>query len=435
MSDLKITAVQDGSIAQEAGIEVGDVLLTMNGQSVRDIFDYRFLSAEEEVLLEVLKPDGELLRVEIEKEEWEDIGLSFRQPLMDDEKSCRNKCIFCFIDQLPKGLRKSLYYKDDDARLSFLYGNYITMTNMDQDELQRIVRYRMSPVNISVHTTNPELRAFMLKNRHAGDILEKMKTLADNGIALNAQIVLCRGINDGDELERTLKDLSRLIPALNSISIVPVGMTRFRQGLTVLQPYDIASACEVIRQAERWQAFFLRENGSRRVYLADEWYLMSGTALPPYEAYEDFPQIENGVGMATAFLQEVDEALPSTGKPVNRTVSIATGTLAAGIISEAARKAENRFPGLKILVYPVENKFFGDTVTVAGLLTGTDIKEQLCTKPLGDMLLLPSSMFRAGTGIFLDDLTREDLSQSLHVNVKKVDVNGESFLKALTGQA
>lgn len=432
MSDLRISEVQEGSIAKEAGIEAGDTLVSMNGQPIQDVFDYRFYSAEEEVQLEVLKPDGEILQVEIEKDEWEDIGLSFEKPLLDEEKSCLNKCIFCFIDQLPKGMRESLYYKDDDARLSFLYGNYITMTNMKQDELARIVRYRMSPVNVSVHATNPELRVFMLKNRFAGDILSKMKYLADNGILLNAQIVLCGGVNDGAELDRTLRDLSGLTPMVNSISIVPVGLTRFRQELPVLQPFANASAMDVIQQVGKWQKMFLEESGSRRVYLSDEWYLMSGTALPDYSYYEDFPQIENGVGMAAAFIQEFNEALSQQRKnPLDKVVSVATGMLASKLMHEVADRAEKHFPGLKILVYPIENHFFGNTVTVTGLLTGTDIWHQLCDKPLGNTLLLPSNMFRAGTEIFLDDLSKSDLSKALHVDIRKVDADGESFLKAI----
>lgn len=434
MSNLIISGVEDGSIAQEAGIEAGDRLASMNGQPVRDIFDYRFLSAEEEVLLEVSKPDGELLQVEIEKDEWEELGLTFEKPLLDEEKSCRNKCIFCFIDQLPKGMRSSLYYKDDDARLSFLYGNYITMTNMEQDELERIVRYRMSPVNVSVHTTNPQLRVSMLNNRFAGNLFPKLLYLADHDILLNAQIVLCRGVNDAIELDRTLADLAELMPALDSISIVPVGLTRFRSELPVLQPFDRDSAVGVIQQVGQWQESFLKKTGSRKVYLSDEWYLMSGTELPDYSHYEDFPQIENGVGMAASFLQEFEEALSRRRrKPANKTLSLVTGVLAGRIVTEAAQRAEKCFPGLRVLVYPIENHFFGNTVTVTGLLTGTDIREQLRGKPLGCNLLLPSNMFRAGTEILLDDVTMDDISHHLGVSVRKVDATGTAFLKALLG--
>lgn len=432
MSSLIISGVGDGSIAQEAGIEPGDRLVSMNGQPIRDVFDYRFLSAEEEVLLEVCKANGEILQIDIEKDEWEELGLTFEKPLLDEEKSCRNKCVFCFIDQLPKGMRPSLYYKDDDARLSFLYGNYITMTNMKQDELERIVRYRMSPVNVSVHTTNPQLRVSMLNNRHAGEIFPKLRYLADHDIQLNAQIVLCRGINDAKELDRTLSDLTELMPALNSISIVPVGLTRFRSGLPLLQPFDRDSAISVIQQVGRWQESFLKKTGSRKVYLSDEWYLLSDTQLPAYSHYEDFPQIENGVGMAASFLQEFNETLAKRRrKPVNRTLSLVTGVLAGGIVTEAAQRAEKSFQGLSVHVYPIENHFFGNTVTVTGLLTGADICGQLQGKPLGDMLLLPSNMFRAGTEMLLDDVLLDDVSHRLGVSVRKVEANGKAFLKAL----
>lgn len=432
MSNLRISEVYEGSIAEEAGIEAGDILLSINGQPIIDVFDYRYLTQEEELVLEVQKPDGNILRVDIEKDEFEDVGLGFENPLLDEEKSCRNKCIFCFIDQLPKGMRKSLYFKDDDARLSFLFGNYITMTNMGQDDINRIIKYHMSPVNVSVHTTNPELRIKMLNNRFAGDIMTKMKSLADAGITLNAQIVLCRGINDGGELDRTINDLSSLMPRMNSISVVPVGLTKFREGLPVLRPFDKESALDVIAQVERWQRHFVEKTGSRRVFLADEWYLMSGTPLPPYSHYEDFPQIENGVGMAASLIEEFNIALSQEeSRPVHKTVSVATGMLAGSILSGLADRAEEHFPGLKVLVYPVENNYFGKTVTVSGLLTGTDIKAQLTGKDLGDTLLLPSNMFRADTEIFLDDMTMNELASFLDVKIQKVSTDGGELLKYL----
>ncbi|MDD4295644.1 MAG: DUF512 domain-containing protein [Ruminiclostridium sp.] len=432
MSKFRISQVVEGSIADEAGIEPGDTLVSINGQNITDIFDYHFLTTDEEVLIDVEKPDGEILRVDIEKDESEDVGLLFDNPLLDEEKSCRNNCIFCFIDQLPKDMRNSLYYKDDDARLSFLFGNYITMTNMQQEDLDRIIKYRMSPVNISIHTTNPELRAFMLKNRFAGDGLQKMKYLADNGITINAQIVLCKGINDGLELDRTLKDLSALMPVLNSISVVPVGLTRFREGLTELTPYDRQSAAEVISQVEGWQNYFLEKTNSRRVYLADEWYLASGKKIPDYEGYEDFPQIENGVGMVASLVQEFMEAISDEKKrDINRTVSIACGTLVYSVISELAQKAEKYFRGLKVLVYPITNYFFGETVTVTGLLTGKDIKTQLKGKSLGEKLLLSENLFRAGTEVFLDDIELKELSMEIETKVIKVKCSGDELLQAV----
>jgi len=432
MHSFKISQVVEGSIASEAGIEPGDVLISVNGYDIEDIFDYRFHTTDEEILLDVEKPDGEILRVEIEKDEWEDIGLVFENPLLDEEKSCRNKCIFCFIDQLPRGMRDSLYYKDDDVRLSFLFGNYITMTNMSQKDLGRIVKYRMSPVNISIHTTNPELRAQMLNNRFAGDGLNKMKYLAKNGITINAQIVLCRGVNDGPELDRTLRDLSELIPQLHSVSVVPVGLTRFRKGLYELKPYDRESAIEVISQVEKWQEHFIEKAHSRIVYLADEWYLMSGRCVPGYEHYEDFPQIENGVGMVASLVREFTKAIAEEKKrSINKTVSIACGTLVYNVIAELAKKAEEYFPGLRVYVYPIKNCFFGETVSVTGLLTGRDIREQLKDKDPGEELLLSESLFRAGTEVFLDDVDLKDLSADIGTKAVKVKCNGSELLQAL----
>ncbi|HEY8500903.1 MAG TPA: DUF512 domain-containing protein [Clostridia bacterium] len=435
MNRFKISEVINGSIAHEAGIEPGDKLLTVNGKAVKDIFDYRFFLACEKVLVEIEKKDGSILRIDIEKDESEDIGLLFENPLMDNERNCRNKCIFCFIDQLPRGMRKSLYYKDDDARLSFLFGNYITMTNMDIDELNRIIRHRMSPVNVSVHTTNPELRVFMMGNKTAGDVLFKLKLLAEGGIALNMQIVLCRGINDGIELDKTLNDLSDLIPGLKSISVVPVGLTRFRDNLPQIRPYDEKSALSVISQVEKWQRIFKKRTGSSVVFLSDEWYLMTGTELPEYEHYEDFPQLENGVGMVPLLIREFNDALLGGKRPYTEgTASIATGVSSFRAISMLAKQAENFYPGVKVYVYPIINDFFGNTVTVTGLLTGKDIYNQLNGKPLGNRLLLCSTMFKAGTCIFLDDMTLNDLSGLLNTRAVKVENNGEALLSAIISE-
>lgn len=432
MSSLRISQVAEGSIAEEAGIEKGDILLAINGQKITDVLDYRFLIADEELLVEIEKPDGDILMVEIEKDESEDIGLSFEKPLLDEEKSCRNNCIFCFINQLPKGMRKSLYYKDDDARLSFLFGNYITMTNMNKDDLDRIIRYRLSPVNISIHTTDPDLRVAMLNNRNAGDGFNKMKYLADNGIILNAQIVLVRGVNDEEELDRTLNDLSGLVPELNSVSVVPVGLTRFRDGLPELKAYDKESAACVISQVEKWQRAYMNREQSLRVYLSDEWYLMSGKDIPCYEHYEDFPQIENGVGMVASLVREFETAVSDEEKRrVEKNVSIACGTLVYNTILKLTKQAEKYFPGIKVLVYPIKNNFFGEFVTVTGLLTGEDIISQLKGKDLGSELLLSENMFKAGTELFLDGITLTELKEELCINAVKVRCTGEELLKAL----
>ncbi|NTV90876.1 MAG: DUF512 domain-containing protein, partial [Clostridiales bacterium] len=349
-----INEVQRGSIAEEAGIEAGDILLTINGQTVEDVFDYRLLIAEEKLVVELEKKDGELWEIDVDKDEYEDLGLEFEDSLMDDAKSCSNKCVFCFIDQLPKGMRETMYFKDDDSRLSFLSGNYVTLTNMKDEDIDRIIRYRMSPINISVHTTNPELRIKMLGNRFAGDILDKVKKLSDAGITVNTQIVLCNGINDGSELDRTISDLASLYPGVFSTSIVPVGITKWREGLHELVPHDSGSAARVIDQVGKWQKKLLAEMGSRAVYLADEFYIMAGAELPSCDEYEDFPQIENGVGMVTLLQEEFNirleeyESLQATqnksfsGQKASETVNSGSSTSETANSDAAASVPERK---------------------------------------------------------------------------------------------
>lgn len=430
-NSMTVQNVLAGSIAEEAGIEKGDVLLSVNGEKVKDVFDYRFLVTEEKLQLEIEKSSGEIWDIDIEKDEYEDLGLEFENPLMDDMKSCSNKCIFCFIDQLPKGMRETLYFKDDDSRMSFLAGNYVTLTNMKDEELDRIIKYRMSPINISVHTTNPELRAFMLNNRFAGNVLERIKKLTDSGITVNCQIVLCRGINDGKELDRSINDLTGLSPGVKSISVVPVGLTKYREGLYKLVPYDKGSSLEVIRQVEGWQKRLINEHGSRIVYLADEFYIMAEIEIPEFGAYEDFPQIENGVGLIAFFKHEFDESLKKTRKkkPVNRKVSIATGVSSYKYIKEMADILERRFPGLQANVYEIRNKFFGENVTVTGLLTGGDLISQLKGMELGDELLLCRCMLKAGEEVFLDDVTVGMLESALETKVVIVENSGKDFIR------
>jgi len=436
MHKIEISGIQKNSIADELGIEPGDFLVSINEQVVHDIFDYRFHCADTHLTLEIEKKNGESWQFDIEKDEAEDLGIEFAMPLLDEEKSCRNKCIFCFIDQLPKGMRETLYFKDDDARLSFLYGNYITMTNLSNDEIERIIRYRMSPVNVSVHTTNPELRVRMLNNRFAGDILEKIRRFTSNGITVNCQIVLCPGINDGGELDRTINDLTMLSPELHSISVVPVGLTRFRDDLPKLTPFNKERALEVVNQVEKWQEKLLDKYGSRIVYIADELYIMAEKQLPDYEAYEDFPQIENGVGMVSAFSYEVKEALKDFEEsPVTikneKTVSIATGVSVFKHFKEITSYIEETIKGLRINVYPVENTFFGRSVTVTGLLTGYDLIRELKDKNLGEKLLLCRNMFKAGTDIMLDDVTKGELEEKLGIKVQLVDPDGYALIEAL----
>ncbi|HHW49749.1 MAG TPA: DUF512 domain-containing protein, partial [Clostridiaceae bacterium] len=406
---MYIDVVQPDSIAEDAGIEPGDKLLSINGQKIKDIFDYRFLTTEEKLVLCIEKRDGEIWEVEIEKEQYEDLGIEFENPMIDDATSCTNKCIFCFIDQLPKGMRKTLYFKDDDARLSFLTGNYVTLTNIDNSQIDRIIRYKMSPVNVSVHTTNPGLRVFMLNNRFAGDVLDKIKKLTDGGIIVNCQIVLCKGINDGDELDRTIADLGSLYPGVRSVSVVPVGITKYRDGLYKLEPFDKESSNIVINQIADWQKDFLKKYGTRLVYAADEFYIMAGLELPKYEEYEDFPQLENGVGLIALFRQEFYEHLENLNVKVpenyRRNVSIATGVLGYRYIKKMAEDLEKRIENLKINVYEIKNSFFGENVTVTGLLTGADIVSQLSGKELGDVLLISRSTLKAGEDLLLDDYT------------------------------
>ena len=449
---IPVKSVLPGSIAEEAGIEAGDAILSVNGEKIRDIFDYRFLITNENLMLEILKQDGEVWEIEIEKEEYEDLGLEFESLMIDDAKSCKNKCIFCFIDQLPKGMRDTLYFKDDDSRLSFFMGNYITLTNMSFEDIDRIIKYKMSPINVSVHTTNPDLRVFMLKNKNAGDVVEKIQKLIDGGIEVNCQIVLCREINDEKELDRSLKELGALYPGVNSVSVVPVGITIYREGLSYLKPYDMESSAKVIEQIEAWQKKFWEKFGSRIVYIADEFYIMAGNSIPDYEDYEDFPQIENGVGLIAQFKQEFMEYIGKLDycslKQKNkiklqgakysqefklRIISIATGVSSYLHIKEMAQKLQQKYKNLNINIYKIENNFFGKNVTVTGLLTGQDILEQLKGKELGDELLLSRSMLRSGEEVLLDDYTISDIEKKLDVKVSIVDNSGKDFIEKILG--
>jgi len=429
-----INNVLPGSIAQEAGIEKGDVLLTINGENIRDIFDYKFLICDEEITLEIKKEDGEIWEIDIEKCEDDDLGIEFVDELIDEAKSCSNKCIFCFIDQMPKGMRDSLYFKDDDMRLSFLSGNYVTLTNVDNNQIDRIIKYRMSPINISVHTTNPDLRVFMLKNRFAGSVMSKIRKLAVSGITLNCQIVLCRGINDKEELSKSIMDLAKLYPAVNSISVVPVGLTKHREGLCKLEPYDEVSSMEVIEQVEKIQEEFLKKHGSRIVYIADEFYVMAVKEIPPYEYYEDFPQIENGVGLIAKLINEFDGHIGTVdvNPDKSRKVSIITGVSAYNYIKMLATRLEEKY-SITVNVYKIINEFFGENVTVTGLLTGRDIVSQLSGKDIGDEVLVCKSMLKADTDLLLDDYTVGMLEDALGAKVTPVENSGISFINSVLG--
>jgi putative radical SAM enzyme (TIGR03279 family) len=438
-SDLKVKPilirdVQPDSVASDAGIEPEDLLLSINDHSIKDMFDYRYHMVNEQLDVVIKKKDGELWEIDIEKEEYEDLGLEFEDSLMDEAKSCTNNCIFCFIDQLPKGMRNTVYFKDDDSRLSFLSGNYVTLTNMKNDEIDRIIQYRMSPLNVSVHTTNPELRKTMLRNRFAGGVLERIKRLTDGGITVNAQIVLCPGINDGEQLDRTISDLSGLYPGIGSISVVPVGITKCREGLYRLKPYDKDLSLEAIRRISGWQDKLLAEKGSRVVYAADEFYIMSESKLPEYDEYEDFPQIENGVGLVSLFRHEFDEYINEIGDiSESRHISIATGILVYNYIKQMAYELEKRYNNLRVEVFPIKNVFFGENVTVTGLLTGGDIVSQLKNKEIGTELLISRSMLKSGEDVLLDDYTTSDLEENLRVKITVVENNGKDFINKILG--
>ncbi len=431
MKHAIIQAVAPGSIAEEIGLVPGDAILKINGTALTDVLDYMFLTADAQLEIEVLKTDGQLEIIEVETD-YEELGVVFENSLMDKPKSCHNKCIFCFIDQLPKGMRETVYFKDDDARLSFLQGNYITLTNLSEADIERIIRMRISPVNVSVHATEPKLRAMMLSNRFAGNVYETMQRLAENQITMNCQIVLCPDINDGENLDRTITDLAALSPYVNSVSVVPVGLTRYRDGLYPLKPFDAQRSAAVIAQVEGYQAAFLEKYGKRIVFLSDEFYLMAGRALPPAEVYEDFYQIENGVGLISSMREEFYAALAQVDvKKLDKTVSIATGEGAADFIRELADALMARVQGLKIQVFPIKNEFFGGGVNVSGLVVAGDILRQLRGTKLGKVLYIPSSMLRADDDVFLDDMTLTGLSDALSVPVCPIDNDGYQFIEKI----
>lgn len=433
--EKRIQDVNFESIAWEAGLEPGEFVISINGKSIKDIFDYQFLMGSSKIRLKVRKQDGHFERIKIIKEKYEDIGLEFYDELMGNEKSCTNKCIFCFIDQLPSGMRDSLYYKDDDARLSLLHGNYVTLTNTSMSELKRLARLHISPINISVHTVNPQLREKMMSNRFAGNIMEKIAFLSKKNISMNCQVVLVKGYNDGQELEKTIKELFKYYPAVNSLSIVPVGLTKHRKNLCEIFPYDRESASEVIDFVEKYNKEFREKTGKGFVYTADEFYVLAKRSIPSPEAYDGYPQIENGVGLIAAFSDEVENALKKDfGEIPQRTVSIVTGTAAFWLMKDIAARVEKKFSELKVNVISVENRFFGEMVTVAGLLTGNDIINSLIGKELGEELFFPTVMLKADEDIFLDNLTPEYMSEVLGVKVTPVYVSGDDFISKLTGE-
>lgn len=437
MSD-KVHVIQEtepGSIAEELGLEPGDAILEINGQPIEDVFDYRLMCQEEYLELLVRGADGDEAIFEVEKDDDEDLGIVFENGLMDDYRSCRNKCMFCFIDQMPPGMRETLYFKDDDSRLSFLQGNYVTLTNMSESDLNRIIRYRMEPINISVHTMNPELRCRMLHNRFAGDALKKMDTLYEAGIEMNGQIVLCPGINDGEELDATIRALSRYLPVMQSLSVVPVGLTRYREGLYPLQPVSKECAAQTIDIIEKWQQKIYKEFGFHFVHASDEFYILAERELPEEERYDGYLQLDNGVGSVRLLCDEFTQALAEEdGSTETREISLATGRLAAPYLERLIRQMNEKFPHVRVHLYPIRNVFFGEEITVVGLITGQDLTAQLKEQTLGEELLISVHMLRSGENVFLDDITTDDVCEQLRVPLRVVKPGGQELLDALLGR-
>ncbi|MBQ4192831.1 MAG: DUF512 domain-containing protein [Clostridia bacterium] len=437
----EITGVLPHSRAARAGVVEGDWLLEINGHPIHDVLDYRFRLAEERVTLKLHRgPD--IVEVTIKKNEYDDIGLEFGTPLMDKKHRCENGCLFCFIDQNPPGMRDTIYFKDDDSRLSFLHGNYVTLTNLRDEDIDRIIEMHISPVNVSVHATNPELRVRMMKNKRAGEVLRYLGRLADAGITLRGQIVLCRGLNDGEELDRSMRDLAAYWPAMDSVSVVPVGLTAHRHGLYPLEPFTPDECAAVIRQIDAFNEGFGKdhrgEDGepAKLFFASDEFYVKSGTPLPDNDFYGDYTQIDNGVGMLTSLSHEFRMALSMVDAedcPPGREVSVATGEAAYGTIAQLVGEFTARCPNASVHVYPVKNNFFGGQVTVTGLLTGRDLAEGLRDKPLGSTLYLSRTTLRAEGDLFLDGMTPDELSEALGVPVEFVDNDGAALCDALLG--
>ncbi len=435
-----INRVLPGSIAEELEIEAGDILLSIDNTEIEDIFDYQFLVQDTYIEVLIQKPDGEQWLLEVDKEFDEDLGIEFENGLMDEYRHCHNKCIFCFIDQMPKGMRETLYFKDDDSRLSFLQGNYVTLTNMSDHDIERITRYHLSPINISFQTMNPELRCKMLNNRFAGEALKKVDTLYEAGITMNGQIVLCKGVNDGEELEFSIKELTKYLPNLESVSVVPVGLSKYRDGLYPLEPFTKEDACKVIDMIEGWQKKIYAKQGIHFVHASDEWYILAEREMPEEERYDGYLQLENGVGMTRLLMEEfqdgmqkLSEEMTLPDESVAEEISMATGLLAYPYIQRLANTMEESFLNLKIHVYPIINEFFGEHITVSGLLTGQDLEKQLKGKVLGSRLLLPQNVLRSGEEVFLDDFTKTELEKSLQVPINIVKSSGYDFINTVLG--
>ncbi len=449
MKEHIIYKVTPGSIVEEMEIEAGDVLVSVNGKEIEDVFDFHYAVNDEYLELLIRKADGEEWELEIEKEYNEDLGIEFENGLMDDYKSCTNKCILCFIDQMPPGMRETLYFKDDDSRLSFLQGNYVTLTNMKDKDLDRIIQYHMGPINISVQTTNPELRCMMLHNRFAGESLKKMDRLFEAGIPMNGQIVLCKGVNDGEELERSIRDLTKYLPCMESVSVVPVGLSKYRDGLYPLEPFTKEDAIQVIDTIEKWQKKCLEEHDLHFIHASDEWYMLAERPLPEEDSYDGYLQLENGVGMMRLLIDEfaeaMEDALAEQGYKEevmqvlkdefggHHKISLITGRLAAPFLRQMAENFMAEFPGYEVEVVDIRNDFFGERITVSGLITAQDLIAQAKKRELGNSIAIPCNMLRSGERVFLDDQTVEDVESALQVPVIIVKSSGLALFEAMLG--
>lgn len=432
---VRITSVEPGSPAKHARIHKGDTLISINGNAITDVLDYRFYMTDEKLEILLCDEQKKLRTVSVEKDEYDDLGLEFETYLMDRQMGCKNKCIFCFVDQTPKGMRKSLYFKDDDTRMSFLFGNYTTLTNLEESDIQRIIKMHISPINVSVHTMNPQLRVEMMKNPFAGEALRFVKLLTDGGIKVNTQMVLCPGYNDGKELEYTLSELSKLGENIQSISAVPVGLTKHREGLTTLRGFFPQEAKKVVETMERWGEYFLSKYGARTAYASDEFYILAGKPFPDYDFYEDFSQLESGVGMITMMQHDFALAIAQAEQPPKQTrkVTLATGELAYPMMQKFSQQVSERFPQVTVQVRKIVNDFFGHSVTVAGLVTGQDLLAQLEGVQIGEQLLIPANMLRHEQDCFLDDITLTEVSERLGVEVVPVENDAFDLLDRMLG--
>ena len=430
-----IKSVDSKSPADKAGLKAWDTLISINKNDIMDVLDYRFYQNNAKLKIEYIDDKGKIKHKRIKKQDYEELGLNFETYLMDKQHSCLNKCVFCFIDQLPKGMRDSLYFKDDDSRLSFLFGNYITLTNITEHEIERIIKMHISPINISVHTTNPELRVKMMKNKNAGKVLSVIKRFNDAGIKINCQLVLCPGYNDGEELKRTLSDLTQLQNA-ECIAAVPVGLTKYRDGLADLDPFNPITAAETIDIIDRYGEECIKKYGSRRIYASDEFYLLAKRQMPDADYYGEFLQLENGVGLWALLLKEATDAIAEEEYKLEqkRKISVVTGVAAYPLNTEIVDKCKQKWDNLECKVYKIKNNFFGEKITVAGLVTATDIKEQLKGENLGEELLIPAVMLRKEGDMFLDSITLNELSRDLGVKITTVDNDGYSLIDALLGK-